>query len=90
VSPTGARHLDAAHRFINFILQPQVIAAITNEIHYGNNNRAANRYVDPQILNDPTIYPTPQIAARLYQQAEANPATERMRTRAWTTVKSGE
>jgi len=88
--PTGAPHPDAAHRFINFILQPQVIAAITNEIHYGNNNRAANRYVDPQILHDPTIYPTPEIAARLYEQAEANPATERIRTRAWTTVKSGE
>jgi putrescine transport system substrate-binding protein len=88
--PAGARHIEAAHRFINFILQPQVIAAITNEIHYGNNNRAANRYVDPQILNDPTIYPTPEIAARLYQQAEANPATERIRTRAWTAVKTGE
>jgi putrescine transport system substrate-binding protein len=88
--PAGAPHPDAAHRFINFILQPQVIAAITNEIHYGNNNRAANRYVDPQILRDPTIYPTPDVAARLYEQAEANPATERIRTRAWTTVKSGE
>jgi putrescine transport system substrate-binding protein len=88
--PTGAAHPDAAHRFINFILQPQVIAAITNEIHYGNNNRTANRYVDPQILHDPTIYPTRDIAARLYEQAEANPATERIRTRAWTTLKSAE
>jgi len=88
--PAGARHPEAAHRFINFILQPQVIAAITNEIHYGNNNRAANRYVEAQILNDPTIYPTAEIAARLYEQGEANPATERIRTRAWTTVKSGE
>jgi putrescine transport system substrate-binding protein len=86
--PAGALHPDAAHRFIDFILQPQVIAAITNEIHYGNNNRAANRYVDPQILNDPTIYPTRDIAGRLYEQAEANPATERIRTRAWTTLKS--
>lgn len=88
--PAGAPHPDAAHRFIDFVLQPQVIAAITNEIHYGNNNRAANRYVDPQILNDPTIYPTRDIAGRLYEQAEANPATERIRTRAWTTLKSTE
>jgi len=88
--PAGAPHPDAAHRFIDFVLQPQVIAAITNEIHYGNNNRAANRYVDPQILNDPTIYPTRDIARRLYEQAEANPATERIRTRAWTTLKSAQ
>ena len=66
-----------------------MIAAITNEIWYGNNNRAANQYVNPQILNDPTIYPDPATRIRLYQQSESNPATERIRTRTWTRVKTG-
>jgi putrescine transport system substrate-binding protein len=87
--PASASNPDAAHRFINFTLEPKVIAAITNEIRYGNNNRAADRYVDPEVLQDPTIYPTADTKARLYQQAEANAATERIRTRAWTRVKSG-
>jgi putrescine transport system substrate-binding protein len=86
--PTGAPHPQAAHAFLNFMLQPRVIAAVTNEIHYGNDNLAANAYVDPLILNDSAIYPTPAIESRLYHTAEVNPATERIRTRTWTRVKT--
>ena len=86
--PADAPHSLAAHKFLNFILEPRVIAAITNEIHYGNDNLAANPYVDPQILHDPAVYPTPQIEARLYQAAEADPGLERLRTRTWTRIKT--
>jgi putrescine transport system substrate-binding protein len=88
--PVGAPHLEAAYQFINFMLQPQVIADITNELHYGNNNLAANALVDPRILNDPTIYPTPAIEARLYRTTEVSAATERIRTRTWTRIKTAE
>jgi putrescine transport system substrate-binding protein len=87
--PAGAPHPQAAHRFLNFMLEPRVIAAVTNEIHYANDNLAANAFVDPQILNDPTIYPTPAIEARLYESAEVAPALERIRTRTWTRIKTG-
>ena len=86
--PADAPHPRAAHNFLNFILEPQVIAQITNYIHYANNNLAARPYVDPQILSDPAVYPTPEIEARLYQAAEANPALERLRTRTWTRIKT--
>jgi putrescine transport system substrate-binding protein len=86
--PAGAPHPHAAHQFLNFILEPKVIAAITNEIHYGNDNRAANPYVDPAILNDPALYPTADIERRLYHTAEVSPATERIRTRTWTRIKT--
>ncbi len=87
--PVSAPDPDAAYRFIDFLLEPQVIAGITNEIHYGNNNRSADPYVERSIRQDPSIYPSPQMRARLYQQAEAGPATERIRTRTWTSVKTG-
>jgi putrescine transport system substrate-binding protein len=86
--PADAPHPQAAHRFLNFILEPRVIAAITNEIHYANDNLAANAYVRAEILNDPTIYPTPAIEARLYTAREAGPALERLRTRTWTRIKT--
>jgi putrescine transport system substrate-binding protein len=86
--PTGAPHPHAAHAFLNFMLEPKVIAAVTNEIHYGNDNKAADPYVDPAILNDPTIYPTQAVESRLYHTAEVNPATERIRTRTWTRIKT--
>ena len=86
--PADAPHPRNAHRFLNYMLEPKVIAAVTNEIHYGNDNRAANAYVDPQILGDPTIYPTAEIEARLYHSREAGPALERIRTRTWTRIKT--
>jgi len=88
--PAGAPHPEAAYRFINFILRPDVIASITNAIYYGNDNVASRPLVDPRILDDATLYPTPEIEARLYRPAEVNAATERLRTRAWTRIKTGE
>ena len=88
--PVGAPHLDAAYQFLNFILEPKVIAEITNELHYGNDNLAANALVEPRILNDPTLYPTAAIEARLYRTTEVSAATERIRTRTWTRIKTAE
>jgi len=86
--PADAPHPLAAHKFLNYMLEPRVIAAITNEIHYANDNRAAGAYVNPQILNDPTIYPTPAVETRLYTAREVGPALERLRTRTWTRIKT--
>jgi putrescine transport system substrate-binding protein len=86
--PADAPHPLAAHRFLNYMLEPRVIAAITNEIHYANDNRAADAYVNPQILNDPTVYPSPAVETRLYTAREVGPALERLRTRTWTRIKT--
>jgi putrescine transport system substrate-binding protein len=86
--PDGAPHPDAAYQFINFILRPDVIAEISNSIYYGNDNIASRPLVDPRILADVTLYPTPEIEARLYRSAEVSAATERIRTRTWTRIKT--
>jgi putrescine transport system substrate-binding protein len=86
--PTGAPHPENALAFLNFMLEPRVIAAVTNDIHYANDNQAANAYVDPEILSDPAVYPTPAVEARLYESAEVAPALERIRTRTWTRIKT--
>ena len=86
--PEGAPHPEAAYAFINFVLRPDVIAAITNEIYYGNDNIASRPLINPSILGDATLYPTPEIEARLYRATEASAATERIRTRTWTRVKT--
>jgi putrescine transport system substrate-binding protein len=88
--PEGAPHLEAAYQFINFILRPDVIAEITNDIFYGNDNLASRPLVNPAILADVTLYPTPAIEARLFRATEASAATERIRTRTWTRVKTDE
>jgi len=77
--PRDAPHPEAAYRFLSFILEPQVIAQITNDIHYANANLAANAYVDPHILSDPAIYTSQEIRSRLYSSAEVSPPLERLR-----------
>jgi putrescine transport system substrate-binding protein len=86
--PEGAPHPEAAYQFINFILRPDVIAEITNSIFYGNDNLASRSLIHPGILNDVTLYPTPEVEKRLYRSAEVSAATERIRTRTWTRVKT--
>jgi putrescine transport system substrate-binding protein len=86
--PKDAPHPEAAYAFLRFILEPRVIAQITNDIHYANANLAANAYVDPQILNDPAVYTPAEVRARLHKSAEVSPALERIRTRTWTRIKT--
>ena len=86
--PVGAPHPQAAHLFLNYMLEPQVIAAVTNETYYGNDNAASRPYVKPRILADPTLYPTPAMESKLYQTVEVDPATARLMTRSWTRIKT--
>jgi putrescine transport system substrate-binding protein len=88
--PAGAPHPEAAAKFLNFIMDPKIIAGVTNDIHYGNDNLAANGFVNPAILANPAIYPTPAMAKTLFESQEVSPATERLRTRTWTRIKTGE
>jgi spermidine/putrescine-binding protein len=84
------RTREAAHKFLNFILEPQVIAEITNDIHYGNDNLAARPFVHSELLGDPAVYPPPELRARLYLPAELGPDYDRLRTRVWTHIKTGQ
>jgi putrescine transport system substrate-binding protein len=88
--PAGAPHVEEAYKFLNYMLDPQVIAATTNSIHYGNDNAAASKFVSPDVLHDPAIYPTAAMVGHLYPSLEVNAATERLRTRSWTRIKTGE
>jgi len=86
--PKDAPHPEAAYAFLEFMLRPEVIAQVTNDIHYANDNLAANQYVDPAILNDPVVYLPADVRARLYPATEVSPALERIRTRTWTRIKT--
>ena len=86
--PADAPHPLAAHKFLNYLLEPRVIADITNFIHYANDNAAPSAYVNPQILGDPAVYLPAAVEARLYHAVESGPALERLRTRTWTRIKT--
>lgn len=86
--PANAPNPDNAHAFIDFILEPEVAASITEYVVYANPNIAANEFLDPDILNDPVIYPIPEVMEKLYIVDEKPLSMQRMRTRIWNRVKS--
>lgn len=89
VVPKDAPHPDNAHKFINYILRPDVIANISNYVAYANGNAAADPLVDEEIKSDPGIYPTEAAKAHLYTFKVLPPKVDRIITRAWTRVKTG-
>jgi len=57
--PHDAANPDAAHRFINYILRPEVHAALTNKLLHANPNKASRRYISAEVASDPVVYPDP-------------------------------
>ena len=86
--PVDAPHVAEAHAFINFMLRPDVIAKITNETHYPNENPASRPLVNPAILDEPTLYPPAALRANIFVPGEIKASTERLRTRTWTRIKT--
>jgi putrescine transport system substrate-binding protein len=86
--PFDAPHVEEAHEFINYMLRPEVIAKVTNDIHFPNENPASRPFVNPAILNEPTLYPPPAVRARVFIPGELKPSVERLRTRTWTRIKT--
>lgn len=88
--PKDAPHPEAALRFIDHVLRPETIAAISNTVAYANPNARATALVDAALRDDPTVYPPADVRARLFFDKPVTPQYERLRTRAWTKVKTGE
>jgi len=87
--PKDAPHAENALLFIDFILRPEIIAAISNTVAYANPNQLATDLVDDEIRGNPGVYPPAEIRARLFFDRPATPQYDRLRTRAWTKVKTG-
>lgn len=87
--PVDAPHPDNAHRFIDYLLRPEVIAAVSNTVSYPNPNLAATPFVKREIRDDPGIYPPDAVRRLFYIDRPAPRAYERARMRAWNRMKSG-
>jgi spermidine/putrescine transport system substrate-binding protein len=65
VIPKTAKHIDAAHKFINFMLDPKVAAQNTEYVNYSTPNKKALEYMPKEIVNDVRFYPPPSITDKL-------------------------
>jgi putrescine transport system substrate-binding protein len=87
--PKDAPHPGNAHLFINYMLRPEVIAAVTNLVHYPNGNLAARQFVDKGVLEDPTVYPPPDVMAKLVPDLADTEESTRLMTRGWQKFMTG-
>lgn len=86
--PADAPNPDNALLFMNFLMRPEIIAAVTNATGYANAIPAADAMLRPEIKKDSVVYPPPQVRAKLFTVPPADQAFERARTRAWTRIKT--
>jgi len=88
--PADAPHVDNAHKFIDFMLRPDIAAANTNVVFYASGNKAALDGIDPAIRNDPTIYPTAEVSAKLFTLKAHSPDFDEQLTEAWQRIRAGQ
>jgi len=87
--PSDAPHPNNALLFMNYVMRPEVQAAITNKVKYANANIESRKFTKPEILNNPATYPTAEeIATMIAPQAISNDI-RRLSSRAFTSFKTG-
>jgi len=85
--PQSVRHLDEAYAFLDYVMEPEVAAAIVNGVHYASANREALAKIDPKITGDPAIYPPKAILDRC-ELIEDLGQTTQLLDQLWTEVKA--
>ena len=65
VVPESAPNPDAAYKFLDFLMRPDIAAENTNYLQYANPNLASAPHINPELMNDPGLYPPPEVLARL-------------------------
>jgi putrescine transport system substrate-binding protein len=87
--PADAPNKEAAHEFINFLLQPDVMAGITNHVRYPNAVPASLSAVEVAVREDRNVYPDAAMLAASFVASTPPRDMERARSRLWSRFKAG-
>ena len=87
--PADAKHPGNAHAFIDFLMRPDVAAANSDFVNYANANAAATPLVNEELRNDPAVYPTDEVKARLQPNLTKSAEFTRQLNRSWTRFMTG-
>lgn len=86
--PSDATHKENAYKFLEYMLQPEVVAKCSNLTNYANGNLASKPFIKPEILANPAVYPDAAVMKRLWAPAPFTPDQERALTRVWSDIKA--
>jgi putrescine transport system substrate-binding protein len=87
--PADAPHPGNAHKWINYILRPEVDAGLTNKVFYANPNKASLKFVKPNVASDRTVFPSEQDMKKMGLPGALSNDSRRAMTRIYTTFKTG-
>ncbi len=87
--PKDAKNVANAHAFIDYILRPEVAAAITNKVYYANPNAASLKFVKKSVAENPTIFLSDADKARMTPPDAVPQPIRRVQTRIFTNFKAG-
>ncbi|MDH0301915.1 MULTISPECIES: polyamine ABC transporter substrate-binding protein [unclassified Pseudomonas] len=86
--PKDSSNPEQALAFINYLLDPQVIAKVSTAVGYANANTDAKNHMDASLVNNPEIYPPQEVLDKLYVSSTPSPQIMRVMTRSWSKIKS--
>lgn len=86
--PADAPNPEDAHVFINFLLRPEIMARITERVHYPNAVPASRTMLSSEVASDPNVYPGPEMIERAFTISALPVAAERARSRSWSRFKA--
>ncbi|MGQ0656573.1 MAG: polyamine ABC transporter substrate-binding protein [Chromatiales bacterium] len=85
-----APHPKNAHLFLDYFLRPEITAAVSNYVNYANANAASLEFINDEVKNDPGIFPPPEVKAKLFPNPVHTAEYDRLLTRSWTRIKTGQ
>ena len=88
--PADAPHPGNAHAFLNFLMDPEVSAGITNLVGQPSGNAASKALVDERLRNDPLVYPPDEAVQRLQLYRAHTQEFSRQLNRAWSRIRTGQ
>lgn len=88
VIPKNAKHVEAAHKFIDYILRPENAKIISDEIGYATPNKAAREQMPEDIKNNPTIYPSEAALEKSEFQEDVGDETLQVYQQYWDKLKA--
>lgn len=89
VIPADAPRPGNAHKFINYILRPEVHASLTNKVFYANPNKEAKKFVKPDVANNPSVFLSDSDLKKMAAPDAINNDVRRQMTRIYTSFKTG-
>jgi putrescine transport system substrate-binding protein len=87
--PTDAPHPGNAHKWINYILRPEVHASLTNKVFYANPNKASIKFVKAEVANNPSVFVGNDDMKKMANPDALTNDIRRTMTRLYTSFKTG-